>query len=544
MTGRRAIGLLIALHLAIVLVVQPRGQFPINDDWAFAQSVQWLLAEHRVRLSDWVAMNLLPQTLGGGLVTALFGFSFEALRHLTQGVALLTSFAAYGWFRAARLAEWDALVATLGVVAFPLWPILANSYMTDLYGLAFALPSAALFLRSLESPRPATLVAATALAAAGVLQRQVVLVVPFAFMAAWLFSRRDWTVRAVATGIAPFLVALGAELAYHAYLVGGPGVPEAQQLAHGRVAPMIVDTLTNKDRHRDWVLVNIATLCGYFGLFVVGWASWWGLRGASTRTRAAIAAGGVAIAAIAFAAQWFPPYRANMVLDPAGIGPFTLYDAFAHGTSLDREPGIFWRLAALAGAFGAAALAALLLANLRYLASAGRGAASDRVFVIVLLAAYLFPFTVVDYIDRYFVFVLPFLFVLWARTWPAPAPASRGARVRHAAAVAWLLAVIALSSVATRDYFAWNRARWDAIRTAERMGATPDEIDGGFEYNGFKRFESLPRAATPGKSWWWVKDDRYVVAFVPIPGYEEIAAFPVRHWLPRTPPVVRLLRRI
>jgi hypothetical protein len=99
-------------------------------------------------------------------------------------------------------------------------------------------------------------------------------------------------------------------------------VPEAQQLAHGRVASMIADTITNQDRHRDWVLLNIATLFGYFGLFVAGWAAWWGLGGASARTRVAIAAGGVAIAAVAFAAQWFPPYRAKWSSIPPA-GPFT-----------------------------------------------------------------------------------------------------------------------------------------------------------------------------------------------------------------------------
>src|SRR5450631_1892947 len=184
MTGRRAIGLLVALHLAIVLVVQPRGQFPINDDWAYAHSVQWLLGEHRIRLSDWIAMNLLPQTLAGGVVTAIFGFSFETLRHLTQIVALFTSVAAFYWFRAARLEPAPAMVASLALIAMPCWPVLANSYMTDIYGLVFALPAATLFLRALEQPQARTLVTATLLASLGVLERQVVIVVPLAYMGA------------------------------------------------------------------------------------------------------------------------------------------------------------------------------------------------------------------------------------------------------------------------------------------------------------------------------------------------------------------------
>jgi hypothetical protein len=554
MTDRRSIGLLLALHLLVVVIVQPRGDFPVNDDWAYAHSVQWLLSEGRVRLSDWIAMNLLPQTLGGGLVAALFGFSFETLRHLTQLVAALTSIAAYFWFRAARFDPADALAATVAVMAFPAWPVLANSYMTDLYGMLFALPSAALFLQALQRPGRGTLIAATLLAVLGVLQRQVVLVIPVAFMVAWLWGNRRWTARTLLIGLAPVVTVIAAQVAYQAYLVHGPGLPEAQRFTQGRLVPMILKAFTNEDRHGEWVILNVITLLGYFGLFSVGWGLWWGWGGVSRKPRLAIAAGGIAIAAVALAAGWLPPYRMNMVLDAAGIGPFAIYDAFVRGTSIDRGPGILWRVAAIAGAFGAAALLALLYANASRLWRERRDTPPDVVFLLAVIGAYLFPFTAVDYIDRYLLFVLPFLFVLWARTWPAsPAvtpskPASAILKpgdkaLRRGIAIAWILAAVGLSAVATRDYFAWNRARWDAIRAAEALGATPDTLDGGFEYNGFTRFERKPRELRPGKSAWWVKDDEYIVTFVPVAGYEEVRAFPVRRWLPRTPPVVRLLRR-
>jgi hypothetical protein len=541
MTDRRSIGLLLALHLAIVLIVQPRGDFPLNDDWAYAHSVQWLLSEGRVRLSDWIAMNLLPQTLGGGLVTALFGFSFETLRHLTQLVAALTSVAAYAWFRSARLEASDALAATVAVIAFPAWPVLANSYMTDLYGMLFALPSAALFLRALERPARGRLIAATLLAIAGMLQRQVVLVLPIAFALAWLWANRRWTLRTLAIGIAPLAAVLAAEIAYQAYLIHGPGVPDAQRFQHGRLYPMILKAFSNEDRHGEFVILNALTLCGYLGLFSAGWALWWGWGGMTRRLRTAVAIGAIAVAVAALAIGWLPPYRLNMVIDAAGIGPFTLYDALMRGTSIDRHPGILWRIAGVAAAFGAAALVALFCANVATIRRERRDAPRERVFLLVLIGGYLFPFIAIDYIDRYMLFLLPFVFALWARTWPAPRAASSS--VRRALAIAWLLAVVGLSAAATRDYFAWNRARWDAIRMAEGLGATPETLDGGFEYNGFHRFEKKPRAGVPGKSWWWVKDDQYIVALVPVEGYEEIGAFPVRRWLPRTPPVVRLLRR-
>jgi len=156
---------------------------------------------------------------------------------------------------------------------------------------------------------------------------------------------------------------------------------------------------------------------------------------------------------------------------------------------------------------------------------------------VVVVVAYVGPFLVTDYFDRYLLYVLPFLFVLWAR-WSLPATA----RWQQALAVAWIVGAIVLSAVATRDYFSWNRARWDAIRLAERLGASPESIDGGYEYNAERRFEK--RTEVPdGKSWWWVADDRYVVAFSEVPGYDVVETWKVRRWLPRSPPEVKLLRR-
>lgn len=536
---RRALAALLAIQLAITLVVRPRGEFPVNDDWAFAHSVGWLLDEGRVRLSDWIAMNLLPQTLAGGLVAAARGFSFETLRHLTQAVAVISSLVAYHWFRANRLEPGPALVATLAVIAFPAWPQLANAYMSDLYGFAFALPAATLFLRALDEPARGRLIAATLLAAAGVLQRQVVLVVPFAFAAAWLWGRRPWTVRVVAIGLAPLAVACLAELAYRTYLAAGPGIPLAQQDTHARVLPMLVKALLGESGFRAHVGANALSITGYLGWFLVAWAAYWGMGGAPRGARFAVVVAGAALAATLLAVGAVPPYLSWQLVDAAGIGPYSLYDGIPRGMDgLDRSPGVLWRLAGVASAFGVAALVALLVATIRHALRFGKTAQRERVFHAAVLVGYLGPFVTTAYIDRYLLYTLPFLFALWSSTWTRePRPVVRGA------ALAWIAATLALSAAGTRDYFAWNRERWDLIRSAESRGITADQLDGGFEYNGWRRHEIQPRGVGPGKSWWWVKDDEYAIAFTVPPGYEEVDRRRVRRWLPRSPDTVRLVRR-
>ena len=63
-----------------VVLVNPIGDFPLNDDWAYAQSVKSLLETGNFQLPGWAVANLLPQALWGALFCLPFGFSFTALR--------------------------------------------------------------------------------------------------------------------------------------------------------------------------------------------------------------------------------------------------------------------------------------------------------------------------------------------------------------------------------------------------------------------------------------------------------------------------------
>jgi len=538
MTERRAIALLILLNLAMVAIVQPRGDFPINDDWAFAQSVRWLLDEGRMRLSDWVPMYLVPQAYAGALAATIAGFSFEVLRHLTQVVAVATLLAAFAWYRVAGLDARASFVASVVLAAFPAWPVLANSFMTDLYALFFALPAAALFAKTLRDGGTGTLALATLVAVVGVLERQVVLAVPFAFMVAWLWTRR-WTLRALVFAAAPLLLSLAAAFAFQAYLEAGPGVPEMQRMAHGRVVKMAVGVATNEPGLIRWAAGNLGTIFGYLGLFSAGWIAWWGVRADPPARRRLILGGGFVVTALSLAGGWLPPYRADQVMDAAGIGPLMLYDAVRQHAPLERGAGWIWPIAAIAASFGLSGVTVAIAACAKRAIHAGRDADPLTVFLVALLAAYLGPFIVTDYFDRYLLFILPFVIVLVTRAWPIQ---PEGTALRKLGA-AWIVAALFLGAAATRDYFSWNRARWGAIHLAEKLGGDASTIDGGFEHGGLERYPKRAGHGIEGKSWYWVQDDAFVVAFSKVDGYDEVETWKVPHWLSRSPAEVKLLRR-
>lgn len=107
-----------------------------------------------------------------------------------------------------------------------------------------------------------------------------------------------------------------------------------------------------------------------------------------------------------------------------------------------------------------------------------------------------------------------------------------------------LLGLFSLFSLAaTHDYLTWNRARWQAIEQLSEQDVTPAQIDGGFEYNGWHGAAG-PSQRTPGlKSWWFVRDDEWVVSFDPVWGYDPVLAMPYSRWLPPSQDTILASRR-
>jgi hypothetical protein len=277
------------------------------------------------------------------------------------------------------------------------------------------------------------------------------------------------------------------------------------------------------------------------------------------------------LAFVLLASGHLAPFHPDNVLDAAGIGPFTLYDALPRGLfQPDRAPGIVWPVATGVAAFGAMGLVVLALVTVRAVSRARaapespsfgpRVATRWQLVLALAVLGQLAPFALTDYFDRYLLPVVPLLCALWALAWPrahahgsagatpeaGSAPRTAPVRVRQigmALGAVWLVLSGAFAAFATHDYFAWNRARAAAIAAAERRGATPETLDGGYEYNGYHRLYAGMVPRVPGKSWWWVQDDRWIVTFGPVPGYAELATFPVDRWLARTPAAVHLLER-
>jgi hypothetical protein len=236
------------------------------------------------------------------------------------------------------------------------------------------------------------------------------------------------------------------------------------------------------------------------------------------------------------------------VLDRGGIGPVTLRDVFILGLPhAPALPAAFWGIVTVAGVVGGVFLLWFLAAGAA--AAAARAPlrpGGRRVPAFLLLGALIYaaPLLADSMFDRYLLPLVPLVaaFLFSAR---GAAGEAAGARrpARLAPASAAILLFLGYSVCGTHDYLAWNRARWAALgEVVRRAKIEPACIDGGYEWNGVFTYEEGFRPVR-GKSWWWVRDDAYVAAMGPLPGYSVLREEPYGRWMPPGRERVLVLRR-
>jgi 4-amino-4-deoxy-L-arabinose transferase-like glycosyltransferase len=550
-TDAKAVLVLAAVWVLMSAAAGPVGDFPLNDDWSFGRSVCRLVEDGRFELTGWMSMTFVVQLFWGALFCVPAGFSFTALRLSTLAAGLAGIVATYGLLRDANLRRRPAMLGGLVLAANPLYFHLSHTFMTDVPFVALATPAAVFFARSLRRERNSDLILGTLAACGATLVRQLGVAIPIGFAMATLVAnprRLKDTLRAVW----PTMVVGGVLVGYNVGLARWHGVPALYHLPATNLRQMLV---ANGVMTLGVIAANAIVALFYVGLFTLPFTlarlSQPTILPAGTRARGPkIAAFGVFFGLLAACGFGFAglPLVGN-VLHDGGLGPLTLRDTYLLG--LTHWPAVPFLHAGVAmlGALGAAVLTYALLTGLSALLSTTREDREPRArvawFALAVSLAFFGPTALAGFYDRYLLLLLP-LTMLALASLPRPigSAAESGGRLLRTACVATILVVYAGFSVAaTHDYIEWNRARWAATRwLVDERGVSPSRIDGGAEVNGWYLYRPEYQAQ-PEKSWWWVEDDEYLLAFGPVDGYAEQKAVGFTRWLPPGKHRVVVLRR-
>ena len=519
--SRAAVGEVLAIVLAFafsVHLVDPRGDMPLNDDWNFALAT-WTFAETgEFDFARLTGMSLRSQVVWGAAWTKLFGESFEVLRMSTLALSLLTLVILLRLLTRLGIERDLRLVATLALLFHPIFFWSSFTFMTHVPFLFMSLIALYCFSVGVTEDRTWLIASGSLAVVISFFIRQTGLATSIAAAIVILMTRREDRRKHALIAAAPVPLFLLLWFTTD-WLVGYPGqISEHADHLKGGIATAAMSLVSTGFSHAGLSLMFSAIF--FLPLLILAFPRKAELRKAlPALLLAAIPLAWLASGMIS-RGQAIPGRFREDIFGNLRLGPQTLRDHWVFGYPYPLH------LPELARAFVTVTAALLALAVVYRLAAAWREeGGSPRRFVArlsvgmavcgtgILVASSIF-------FDRYSLDAL----------WPLAIVLALGARDekgRMGLSAAALLLLAFFSISATAEYFAWNRARWEAFAWLQGRGVTLRQMDGGYEINqyllGGRHGEvQLERA---GMS---VVDDRYILSLTEVRGYRTLTTFPYR----------------
>jgi len=545
-TGLVAIMLLVGTWVMVAYFINPRGEFPLADDWAYAEAVRSLLRGGGLQLRE-ISTNIIAQIVWGELFCLPFGFSFIALRISTLTLGAVGVSAFYGLLREAGADRGTALFGALMLAFNPFYLVLSYTFMSDVPFTAVALISLYFLARGMRRDSRLEVATGLFLACAALLIRQPGLAIFMAFSLAYLkksgFRLRNLLFASVSVAFGGFVQVLWDRwMKYRHILPAGHSLQAASVLSPSSY----ISWHATEPFAAGLIVISV-----YLGLFLfplllfIGPRRWAGLCRSRPLTLATLV---FALFASYKLSYWRMPLLPNVLYD-LGLGPATLRDAYLLRMRAASTP--FWFVVTYVGFVGAVVLIqATFVAIGKAVKPLTPGKPEKRELLVMLLAnglIYLAPVAVLTLTnqayDRYLLFLVPLgigIIILVVKDVSPGKP--RFPVVLFA--IASLVLYSAFSIAGTHDYLSWNRARWEALdnlMTEQRLAAL--NIDGGYEFNASYHYDPKHGETAGGRSYWWVGGADFLVTFGPVPGFTELRRYPYRRWIPPPRGNILVLRR-
>jgi len=514
----------------VIWLVNPRGEFPLHDDWDFSVATWNFARSGHFHFTPFTAVSLRAQVLWGALWTHFGGERFEILRASTLTLSAATLVVVNRILHFAPLRAFGRIAATLSLLVHPIFLWSSCTYMTDVPYVFASAVAFYFFLRGLRDDRMLFIICGCIAAVVSWFVRQngVINLLPPLILI--LMHRRG----------SRFILPIGVTLTAFAalfffkpdWLAGSPQMFAIHYHMLGESSFRLPEQVALVYHYVIFNALNCAIFFLPLTLPLM-------MRNASERSAIALAAIAAFILLrvlfLGLAGYWMPYSARHLYSDilpgpivfDFGIGPPNLTDVYSMGYAY---PFALASEAKIALTIAAACLAALLIWGLAVtkkndltlrlaIASALIGTAA------LCLSGY--------YYDRYS------LDSAWALVIAVPIaiPWDRaGAKI---AAVLALLAIGFFSIMGVQEYFAWNRARWSMWHDLRARGMPIEQIDGGVEAWSFYELANADRKkAARGHP-----PRQYLIAFHAVPGYRLVETRPFEGFLGLRRGVIYLLQR-
>ena len=520
-----------------VILVNPIGDFPLNDDWAYAQSVKSLLETGKFELPGWAVANLLPQALWGALFCLPFGFSFTALRFSTLVLGWLGVIATYLLIKEVGSPQKLAFIGALLIAVNPLYFSLSNTFMTDVPHYAVTVLSLYFFAVGIKKNSLSIIIIATFIAIVSFLIRQVTVALFAGYAIAYIVNNKAKILSIVTAIILFFILPVGIQKVFALFFwpkdFGNYGVKEEE----------VVSQLTyvNTEAITNFAYFALCTLL-YLGVFILPFAVICfsiKLKAVNRFTKSLLI--NFLLFIIITISIWLVLESAKMpikgnIINKWGSGPLTLRSTILSSSPIPNYLEVFWSIVTICAAIGAGLLLLFFaLSIIEFLFN--KTANADRKSIMLLNNStafiYFLPIGLGYFFDRYLLLFLPLSMIMVLTSIGKIDDFKLNFKFNSALLSIALIGIFTIGI--THDYLSWNRIRWQALNDLMQQEISPNRIDGGFEFNGWYLYDPNYRIYNARKAklvWWWVEQDDYIVDFNAIEGYEVAKQYPLNNWFP------------
>ncbi|NWG12338.1 MAG: glycosyltransferase family 39 protein [Acidobacteria bacterium] len=561
--------LIVAIYVVAVVLVDPRGEFPLNDDWTYARSAFRLASGSGMQIDEWAAPSLVGQALYGGLIAFISGPGFLPLRLATLLLSCAT--ATLLWFSLRELGATTrtAWVAVFAWICNPIQFCLSFTFMTEIPFLFFVTAGVFLLIKARSQARDGLVAVSAACFGYAYLIRQTALLFILAGILSLLAFDSATAIRTRIRRAAVWGIASGSFiLAYHCWTI-----------IRGGSTPAVLRKLELLQHLGPTQLFGNSFGLLFYVTFML--APLWVLRipslygfvlNAPKRHAVSIPAAWAIIAGTGF--LWFRthysrpeylpsaafhaqmPYLLNILYD-TGLGPITLDPTYYGPPPTPVYPNI-WLAVTLLTALGLVILGTVCLHDLLRLRRTS-GFRSEILSFLLLSSIGVAAFEIVfshqqegGLFDRHILAAaLPALLLAAAAEKPGDAPHRPGRLGARTSSGTFVLAAglmigsLAWFSVAaTHDYLSWNRLRWKIGTGLLAQGVDPLRVSGGFEFNAWHNYDTFRARGDISKVYyWWYDDLEYLITMEPQERYDVRSSKSYYSWVHGRTLSVYLLQR-
>ncbi len=505
------------LWFLIIMIVNPAGDFPLNDDWCYGKSVKTLTDHGYLKLYNWGEMTLIAHVYFGYIFTNFFGFSFTVLRWSTLLMAGISIIGVYELCKQIKTSRWIGITCALLCMVNPIFMGLSFSFMTDVPFYSITIWTFYFFIRSMNTNRWGPLIIAIFLCCWAFLIRQIALVFPLAWLIAVIFTKK----MDVKTFISALLPTVVLTLLYFSYTE----IMKSQGLLQGRYNDrlyLLFNDIKQFDIHKvKNVIGYLLVTLSYLGFLLAPVHIFSFLKKEIKQFNWLIVLYTLVVTGLLIYTGKVIPNLHNVWID-FGIGPTTLYDHYGNFTKtpLPEAPKLLWWLVTAVGVFSSVSFF-FRLKQLFKLLIARKNIAMPVVFSLIYFTIYTAPFLIVGMYDRYLLPLLPaIIIVLFNEYDKSPS------RLFKYSSLVFVFLIGLFSVCATHDYLSWNRVRWDVITKLKESGIRPDHIQGGVEYSTWCFFSE------EDDTWWEKITPVYALVFKPATDDVIINTYSYKRWLP------------